>query len=132
MANEKEIKLTPPEGWEIDEEKSSLKDCKIVYKEKNKENFADVLGKVNGDDGIYFSDLPEGLVNKIEALGKLVIVAEYVNDPKEQKDFKIAIDPLLGYLEFTYICRNGDFTSPEAAQRAINILGEDVIRTACQ
>ena len=43
MANEKEIKLTPPEGWEIDEEKSSLKDCKIVYKEKKKETFDDAM-----------------------------------------------------------------------------------------
>ena len=131
MANEKEIKLTPPEGWEIDEEKSSLKDCKIVYKEKNKENFADVLGKVNGDAGIYFSDLPEGLVNKIEALGKLAIVAEYVNDSSKEKKYSILV--LNG--GDLHICFSKDtvsFTSEEAAKRAIDILGEDVIRTACQ
>ena len=131
MTNEKEIKLTPPEGWEIDEEKSSLKDYKIVYKEKNKENFADVLGKVNGDAGIYFSDLPEGLVNKIEALGKLAIVAEYVNDPTTIKSHFIFIDNhgdiVVGEGVDTIM-----YTSKEAAKRAIDIIGEDVIRTACQ
>ena len=131
MTNEKEIKLTPPEGWEIDEEKSSLKDYKIVYKEKNKENFADVLGKVNGDAGIYFSDLPEGLVDKIEALGKLAIVAEYVNEPSCIKSHSIFINHE-GYITISRCIDAIMFASREAAQRAIDILGEDIIRTACQ
>lgn len=132
MANEKGIKLTPPEGWEIDEEKSSLKDCNIVYKEKKKETFADVLGKVNGDAGIYFSDLPEGLADKIEALGKLAIAAEYVNNPELNKKWYICIfDGKIEVMRLVNKYQIG-FTSVEAAKRAIDILGEDVIRAACK
>ena len=129
MANEKEIKLTPLEGWEIDEEKSSLKDCKIVYKEKKKETFADVLGKVNGITGVHFRDLPDNLADKIHALGELAIVAEYVNDPSSEKYYSIVLTDKAHIIRsFSVI----GFTSTEAAQRAINILGEDVIRTACK
>lgn len=131
MENTKEVKITPPEGWEIDVEKSNLKECMIVYKEKKKDAFADVLGKVNGDAGIYFSDLPEGLVDKIEALGKLAIVAEYVNEPSCIKSHSIFINHE-GYITISRCIDTIMFASREAAQRAICILGEDVIRIACQ
>ena len=75
MANEKEIKLTPPEGWVIDEEKSSLKDCKIVYKEKKKETFNDALTHCKGDWAIAQYGLSKSLASKVSALIKLAIVA---------------------------------------------------------
>ena len=131
MTNEKEIKLTPPEGWEIDEEKSSLKDCKIVYKEKKKETFEDVFKKVVGVGSIEFKHVGEKLRNRIKALSKMAIVAEYVNDSSKEKKYSILV--LNG--GDLHICFSKDtvsFTSEEAAKRAIDILGEDVIRTACQ
>ena len=65
MENTKEVKITPPEGWEIDEEKSSLKDCNIVYKEKRKETFNDVLTHCKGDWAITQYGLSKSLASKV-------------------------------------------------------------------
>lgn len=61
--NQKEVKITPPEGWEIDVEKSNLKECRIVYKEKKKETFEDAMKHCDGNHSVVFKrnrqEIPE-------------------------------------------------------------------------
>lgn len=132
MENTKEVKITPPKGWEIDVEKSNLKECRIVYKEKKKETFEDAMKHCDGNHSVGFNEMSKSVTDKIEALGKMAIVAEYMNDPSSKKTVQIRLkDECVDVVGLFNIYTIG-FTSKEAAQRAINILGEDIIRRACR
>lgn len=132
MENTKEVKITPPEGWEIDVEKSNLKECMIVYKEKKKETFEDAMKYCDGTYGVGFNKMSKSVADKIVAIGKMAIAAEYVNNPELNKKWYISIfDGKIEVMRLVNKYQIG-FTSVEAAKRAIDILGEDVIRAACK
>lgn len=132
MENTKEVKITPPEGWEIDVEKSNLKECMIVYKEKKKETFEDAMKYCDGTHCVGFNKMSKSVADKIMAIGKMAIAAEYVNNPELNKKWYISIfDGKIEVMRLVNKYQIG-FTSVEAAKRAIDILGEDVIRAACK
>lgn len=149
--------ITPPEGYEIDEEKSTLhhivfkKKESVTYKEvaqflfkKNTAWFLTTDGKITHnfvDED--FADLnnctSEKQAEKVLAFNKLLNVAKYLNgdwkpnwnDNKEDK-YRIAFfhnNGKLVVLKNQTFCEvTVYFKSEELAYKAINILGEDTIK----
>lgn len=155
----KEFKIEVPQGYEIDKENSTFEcirfkeiDKKLTYEDVAKELFGDkdmcyinavgavVKGQVEKE---YVLDpnncTSQKQANKLIAINKLMNVAKYLNE----KVGKIPQDDKFYYFELTYGNIKIDWTTPhvinygcvyfysrELAQLAIDILGEDTIRTA--
>lgn len=154
MEETKEIKITIPEGYEIDKENSTFECIKFKPKElsykdvkkelfKNKSYYMSSIGSSirnycphdDDDENIMTSDKQ---VEKLVAINKLLNVAKYLNgdwepnfnDLNDKYYFivnrnKIALDVCCSInMNLVY------FKTKELAQKAVNILGEDVIRLA--
>lgn len=154
----KEIKITVPEGYEIDKENSTF-EC-IKFKEKKALTYDDVakalfkgkrtkyfnaLGTIK--EGVMYSEYacPSNIVNasqaeRIYALNKLMNVAEFLNkrylnwDDKYQGKWYLYYDYTRGALmpatHFVISYAPVYFDSEEHAKQAIEILGEDTIKLA--
>lgn len=156
----KELQIIPPDGYEIDKDKSTLE--RIVFKKaKKKLDYNDVARKLFKNDYFYTDssarieladggDYPEinesnnspsrEQLQSILALNKLLNVAKYLNQDwlptyKRIPEFKwnIGIDT-----EGDFIIEESNgtidscayFKTKELAIQAIQILGEDEIRKA--
>ncbi len=154
MAN-KEIKITVPEGYEIDKENSTFECIKfkkkvLTYRDVAKELFCGKAVHYISTDGciknqraiLAFTEANNATnylqLARLLAYNKLMNVAEYLNQGRPFEH---------GY-HYIYIDRNGDiavyntdckftmrdgqvfFISYEAAKQAIEILGEDTVKTA--
>lgn len=150
----KEIKITVPEGYEIDKENSTFECIKfkkqLTYEDVAKKLFTckecffpDTTGKIR-----YISNLGVGYAQpnnctsrkqaeKLLAINKLMNVAKYLNDGWEPdwdntSEYKYFINSNLG------ICQNCMFPSginvyfktENLAKQAIEILGEETIKLA--
>lgn len=144
---EKELKVQIPEGYEIDEDKSTFE--KIVFKQlkSNPKTFREVEEYL-----VFDKDCPvisfrtayasEDLFKSLMALRKLCNVAEYLNGGwipprsrynqrwfigltfEDAKSDKISIN-IMKHNSVQYSCIY--FKSRELAEQAIQILGEDTI-----
>lgn len=156
---QKEIKITVPEGYEIDKENSTFECIKFKKKVLTYDDVAKALFDGNGVNYITkFGDIesaseceyshvsdpnnattPEQLA-QILALNKLMNVAAYLNTQKiDWGDWgkpKIAIGyshrhkQLSPYATSSMQCSHVYFNSIELARQAIEILGEHVVKTA--
>lgn len=156
MAN-KEIKITVPEGYEIDKENSTFECIKFKKKGLTYEDVARTLfqGKktkfftASGTiaEGVMYAEYeyPSNVTNasqaeRIYALNKLMNVAEYLNEKtldwndSNQVKWRIYYDHDEGALDFTCCCHLQSssvyFDSEAHAKQAIEILGEDTIKRA--
>lgn len=152
---DKQVVITVPEGYEIDEENSTFECIKfkkkiITYEDIAKELFKTGEGYyINNNSKIYtFSGLslvtdPNNCTSrrqaeKLLAINKLMNVAKYLNDewepdwndPKEYRFYIKQIDDKL-FIDFAMF--NGYlvyFKTRELAKQAIGILGEETIKLA--
>lgn len=155
----KEIKITPPEGYEIDEKNSTFE--KIVFKKVEEKLTYKKIAKELFSKGCYSTDTFGNIfhaitisnitdpnnaptkqqLEKLLALNKLMNVAHYLNDnwePNwnniEQEKFYIYYSNVSKTIEIDYncVCNSGEvyFKSRELAGQAIKILGEDIIKLA--
>jgi hypothetical protein len=117
------IKIECPEGYQIDEENSDIKNGIIKFKQKK----------------LTYNDIAEEQLESILALNKLCNVAKYLNkewlpnwdDTYEKKYyFSISLDELLICPIYTTNDGAVYFKTKELAQRAIEILGEKEIKKA--
>lgn len=157
MVNE-EIKITVPEGYEIDKENSSFECIKFKKKSLTYDDVAKALFK--GKRTNYFTGLgyimecvmnneyaiPSNVVTssqaeRIYALNKLINVAEYLNDVwkpnwenRSQQKYIIVFDRSCNELSFMTITNLSYgqvvFKDNESARMAIEILGETEIKKA--
>lgn len=151
----KEIKITVPEGYEIDKENSTFECIKFKKKALTYRDIEDKIIKQRGrggisagwfkDDSSYttFGTHPVGSKQNFEqllALNKLMNVAEYLNektlnwdDQNEKKWLIIYVHPdkelRVDYYRISQ-SSNVYFDSAEHAKQAIEILGEDNIKKA--
>lgn len=154
----KEMKITPPEGYIIDEENSTFE--KIVFKKvEEKLNYEKIAEKlfqyekhyyIAGDGGIMGTSIGWSCPNtastkhqleRLLALNKLMNVAHYLNDGWEpdwnnnieRKYFiyYVSTDKIFK-IESNTIVNYGIvyFKSKEIAKQAIEILGEETIKLA--
>lgn len=156
----KEMKIVPPEGYEIDKENSTF-ECVKFKPIKKVLNYEDVAKELfSGKDVAYIDVTGNATIHKIEdcclldpnnctskkqaekllAINKLMNVAKYLNGEwkpdwskgGEEKWF-LKFDEhrivYAGSVEYTCFC-NVFFKSEDAAQQAIDILGEETIRLA--
>lgn len=148
---EKEIKIIPPEGYVIDEENSTFECIKFKH-DKDHLTYDDIAEKLFPKDGFYVNPCPKNIkchhLNnyasykqnlRLSVISKLMNVAKYLNgDWKPDwnnntedkwflgiKDNKIYTDSII-----TYNSGLVYFKTKELAQKAIKILGEDVIHLA--
>ena len=157
--DQKEIKITVPEGYEIDKENSTFECIKFKRKKLTYDDVAKALFGCNGVNYITkFGDIqfasecehdhasdPNNATSaeqlaQILAINKLMNVATYLNTQKfywsDGCDPKIAIGyshtnkHLCTYATSSMQCSNVYFNSEELAFQAIEILGEDVIKKA--
>lgn len=155
----KEIKIVPPEGYEIDKENSTFECVKFKpikkatnYKEVedklftgvNKEYF--INAQSSDKDSIFnrtsvqfIQCCSDKQIEKIIAIAKLMNVAKYLNgDWKPDWDNEYELKYLINKIRAgIYVSRNNCnnfaiiyFKSKELAQQAIDILGEETIRLA--
>ena len=157
---EKVLKIKIPEGYEIDEERSTFE--KIVFKPK-KESYKDVYKKLFYEKKTYYFDrcgkiedttvyennyldpnncTSEKQAQKLLAINKLMNVAKYLNgdwrpDWNDDNELKyiISLDNRNNKkINITWnILVNKCpvyFKTEELAQKAINILGEETIKLA--
>jgi hypothetical protein len=153
----KEIKITVPEGYEIDKENSTFECIKFKKKALTYEDVAKALFK--GKRTNYFNGLgnikeavmnseyatPSNVVTssqaeRIYALNKLLNVAEYLNekaliwDGDDRLKWYIYYnhhDGALGWSGNSQLqSSHAYFDSKEHLMQAIEILGEDTIKTA--
>lgn len=158
--NAKELKIVPPEGYEVDWDNSSMNTIrfkpikkKITYQDVKAELFEDTkkyyiesAGNIYSSRTIRFSG--ENIIlatskNQIEqllALNKLMNVAKYLNGDwkinwrSKQEKYYIVYD----YWKYvlTVTCTNSFqstlvyFESPSLAKQAIEILGEEEVKKA--
>lgn len=155
----KEIKITVPEGYEIDKENSTF-EC-IKFKKKSALSYRQMLTKLaeRGDTYLYidefgdarpsnrwayldilFTIFDERQAKQLFALNKLMNAAAYLNEKTlnwnddDQVKWYIYYDHREGALGFS--CNgflqssNVYFDSEEHAEQAIEILGEDTVKTA--
>lgn len=155
----KELKITPPEGYEIDKENSTLECIKFKKKLLTYEDIAKTLFNPHR----YFINAYEEIqevsscynfcsntnatskkqLEKLLAINKLLNVAKYLNgnwkpDWNNEREVKYSIFinnknnyNVLGTIDCTIY--NSDivyFKSRELAKQAINILGEDTTQLA--
>ena len=157
--NTKEIKITVPEGYEIDKENSTF-EC-IKFKKKGL-TYDDVAEKLFKDKICYFltqgpeiveylprlsdtdkaNNAPsEKQLQRLLAINKLMNVAEYLNgdwklDWKNVNQHKWTIkwDNLNCTFDVSYwlTCQTGTvcFKTPDLALQAIDILGEEEVKLA--
>lgn len=156
--NTKEIKITVPEGYEIDKENSTF-EC-IKFKKKGL-TYEDVAEKLFTDRIIYFigdeakidtytpdkdhthlaNNATSGKqLKRLLALNKLMNVAEYLNEgwKPDWKDSTVkwyllwqACDEQLCTIDLSHIQYPGPvFKTPDLALQAIEILGEEEVKLA--
>lgn len=153
----KEIKITVPDGYEIDKENSTF-EC-IKFKKKAL-TYGDIGAKIKAQHGFgsisagWFEGVPPGCytplgfhrvgskqnLERLLALNKLMNVAEYLNEKTldwnddHQVKWHIYYDHDEGAFGFAcYGCiqsSNVYFDSEEHAKQAIEILGESTIKFA--
>lgn len=155
----KEIKITPPEGYEIDQENSTFECIKFKPKRLTYEKIAKELfetketfwptsyGEVSYNScGVQeaYRDLTnctsEKQAHKLLAINKLMNVAKYLNagwkpdwnttEPKYYIEIGVEYDTIETDSCTSYNSRICYFNSRELAEQAIEILGEDTIRLA--
>lgn len=155
---QKEIKITVPEGYEIDKENSTFECIKFKKKVLVYNEICEKL--TDSDDGFYYAssgtilhdDRPHynsfwaigspsyKQVTQLVALNKLMNVATYLNTQKfdwsDGCEPKVAIGyshrhkQLSPYATSSMQCSHVYFNSIELAKQAIEILGEHVVKTA--
>ena len=156
--NTKEIKITVPEGYEIDKENSTFECIKfkkkgLTYEDvaeklfKGKETyFINNLGKVEiftpGAVGASYANnaTSEKQLQRLLAINKLMNVAEYLNDgwKPNWKDSTVkwyllwqACDEQLCTIDLSHIQYPGPvFKTQKLALQAIEILGEEEVKLA--
>lgn len=157
----KTLKITLPEGYEIDREKSTIGEIvlkpvkkKLTYEDVAKELFAGntayyinqngyIRESVNGESFSYDLNncVSRKQAEKLLALNMMMNVAKYLNDgwkvgylPEHNRSYWIlnASNWELGLNTTSSPIMSGHvyFKSKEVAKEALNILGEDVIKTA--
>ena len=156
----KEMKIVPPEGYEIDKENSSFECIKFkpieiakTYKEVEDKLFLDVnkeyfINAQSSDKNSIFNRkeiqfiqcCSDKQLEKIIAIAKLMNVAKYLNgedwkpDWDNEYELKYFINKnRTGIYVFRSNCNNFSivyFKTEEAAQQAIDISGEETIRLA--
>lgn len=154
----KELKITPPEGYEIDKENSTFE--KIVFKKIEEkltyEKIAEKLFQyekhyyIAGDGGIMGTSIgwscpntapTEHQLQKLLALNKLMNVAYYLNEGsnfnwKDHSEYKYFIyynnNKKIFQIDSNTFVNYGIvyFKSKELAEQAIEILGEETIKLA--
>ena len=154
----REIKITPPKGYEIDKENSTFE--KIVFKKiKEKLTYEKVADKLFKYDNHYFIDNNGNVIEtstgwrcpnaaSIEkqlqillAINKLMNIAYYLNDGWEPDwndtnicKYCLFYDHNLKRILIDYNLNHRKtsvyFKSSELAQQAIEILGEETIKLA--
>lgn len=132
---QKELKITIPEGYEIDKENSTFECIKFKRKELT---YEDIAERLKGDNNIHFYSLTDAQSDKLKALHKLMIVADYLNNgwkpdwrDANQMKYVICLSPRPHICTFTFdVYSPVVFKSEEAAYQAIKILGEDIIKSA--
>lgn len=157
MTND-EIKITVPEGYEIDKENSTFECIKFKKKSLTYEDVARALFKgVRTKFFNAFGTIRDGVMNseyaypsnvvtssqaeRIYALNKLLNVAEYLNDGwkpnwenRSQQKYVIVYDRSckeLAFMTITNLCYGQVvFKDNESARKAIGILGEDEVKKA--
>lgn len=147
----KELKITPPEGYEIDKENSSFECIKFKKKPLTYEDVAHNLFNSQGSyfissyGTIHYNDnrcsepnnaTSQKQLEKLLAINKLMNVSKYLNgnwqpdwnDPEEQK---FLIEIYKGKINIEGVSDGNShiiyFKTPGLAKQAIDILGEDSI-----
>lgn len=158
--NAKELKIVPPEGYEIDRENSSIDTIRFkpIKKKIKYHNIAEKLFlnkityfiSVNGEIGSHMltenpsranNATSKQQIEQLLALNKLMNVAKYLNgnwepdwnDRHQHKWFIFYDHQLSGlYLAIHYTQRFASvyFKSEELAYQAIEILGEEEVKKA--
>lgn len=159
MAN-KEIKITVPEGYEIDRENSTFEcikfkpksltydDIEVHIAKLKKQGVISAMvqtttkgGGVASYEGLGGYDCYPAHINRLLALNKLLNVAEYLNDGwkpnwenRSQQKYVIVYDRSCKELAFMTVsnltCGQVVFKDNESARKAIEILGEDEVKKA--
>lgn len=155
----KEIKITVPEGYEIDKENSTF-EC-IKFKKKSALDYRQVLAKLTEGKKLYFymneyghmspsnawglienvfTIFDERQAKQLFALNKLMNVARYLNkkpvdwDGNTHAKWYIVYNHYGNYLStsLAYYGQSSEvyFDSEKHAKQAIEILGEDTIKKA--
>lgn len=153
----KELKIIPPEGYEIDKANSNLQ--KIVFKPTKKEEltYRDIAAKLFRSNksfvandilscypyGADYTNNPtlctsRGQAQKLLAINKLMNTAKYLNEnwipdwsrkgPKFY--FRIEIGEIIIGTAYSTLSSAVYFKTAELAERAKKILGEEVIKLA--
>lgn len=157
----KEMKIVPPEGYEIDKENSTFECVKFKpikmatnYKEVEDKLFTDVnkeyfINAQSSDKDSIFNRTSVQFIQccsdkqleKIIAIAKMMNVAKYLNgedckpDWNDKSQLKFFIrNGQVNNIGVSCVTMTNDinvfFKSEEAAQQAIDILGEETIRLA--
>lgn len=152
----KEMKITPPEGYEIDKENSTFE--KIIFKKvEEKLTYEKIIDKLFQDKNHYFIDgcgnirkssigskcpnlaPTEKQLQILLAINKLMNVAYYLNDGwkpdwrnTSESKYSIIFNGFIYTIENNVWANRGGvvFKSMELAEQAIEILGKEVIKTA--
>ena len=140
--NAKELKIVPPEGYEVDWDNSSMNTIRFKPIEK-KVTYANIIKNLYSRGCYYINNNPTSTkqLEQLLALNKLMNVAKYLNgdwkpdftDIEERKwyinyDFENLI--LGAYFIYTYRHSHAYFKSEELALQAIEILGEEEVKKA--
>lgn len=156
--NTKEIKITVPEGYEIDKENSTFECIKFKKKGPTYKDVAEKLFKgketyflgtlahidyfIPEANGIYLANnaTSEKQLQRLLAINKLMNVAEYLNDgwKPDWKDSTVkwyllwqACDEKLCTIDLSHIQYPGPvFKTQDLALQAIEILGEEEVKLA--
>lgn len=153
----KEVKITVPEGYEIDKENSTFECIKfkkkqLTYRDVAKKLFThkdcffpDTDGKVHYVDSLVAGHTqPNNCTSrkqaeKLLAINKLINVAKYLNDGWEPDWGNVTSDKYLIDIHHNELsvwlvnarnCALAYFKTEELAEQAIEILGEETIRLA--
>lgn len=134
----KEMKIVPPEGYEIDKENSTFEIVRFkpVKKEITYNDIESELSQAPDNVVAFINDVSEKHAKKIFAISKLMNVAKYLNGEDWKPDcrtqsYYIAIAD--GNIKVFISYPTGmdiHFKSGKLAQQAIDILGEETIRLA--
>lgn len=143
----KEVKTQVPEGCEIDKESSTF-ECVKFKPIKKVLTYEDVIHKLNDDAIGVYTSLPRTFITsskqseKLLAINKLMNVAKYLNGEwhpnwENEKERKYYIEYYDRYNKYSVgNIRSADsfgqvfFISEEAANKALEILGEETIKLA--
>lgn len=156
---EKEVKITVPEGYEIDKENSTFECIKFKKKGLTYEDVAEKLFKNKktyfiGVSALILDYIPSSIVatdsnnatsekqlQRLLALNKLMNVAEYLNG-NWKPDWK-NVNCAKWFISWSYVQNNFEidsqylyqsvniyFKTPDLALQAIEILGEEEVKLA--